>query len=150
MTATSKKIQPLQHADAEAMLPWHAAGTLGARDARLLTLALARDPDLARQYAIVREEHAETVRLNERLGAPSPRVLQKLFAAIDAECAESSEAQPAQQYASSAAERLKGYLIRLSPRALAWSIALTITASLGLGGTIGAFLMKYQSAIQSS
>ena len=44
-----------------------------------------RDPELARQYAVIREEYAETIHLNESLGAPSARAMQKLFAAIDGE-----------------------------------------------------------------
>src|SRR5262245_17649244 len=40
---------------------------------------------LACCYALVREELAETIHRNESLGAPSPRAMEKLFAAIDAE-----------------------------------------------------------------
>ncbi len=67
------------------LLPWHAAGTLNARDARRVEEALAHDPELAKQYAVIREEYAETIDLNESLGAPSTRAMQKLFAAIDTE-----------------------------------------------------------------
>ena len=66
-------------------MPWHAAGTLNARDTRRVEEALARDPDLARQYAVVRDELAETIHLNEDLGAPSAKAMQRLFAAIDKE-----------------------------------------------------------------
>ncbi len=59
----------------EALLPWHAAGTLNARDAARVEDALKRDPALARQYEAVREELAETIHLNESLGAPSSRAL---------------------------------------------------------------------------
>ena len=38
----------------ELLLPWHAAGTLSARDARKVDEALARDPELARQFAVIR------------------------------------------------------------------------------------------------
>ena len=69
----------------EELLPWHAAGTLNARDTRRVDEALASDPELARQYAVIREEYAETIHLNESLGAPSARAMQKLFAAIDGE-----------------------------------------------------------------
>jgi hypothetical protein len=65
------------------VLTWHAAGRLSARDAQRLDEALARDPELARQYAVIQEEYGETVHLNESLGAPSARAMQKLFAAID-------------------------------------------------------------------
>jgi len=69
----------------EALLPWHAAGTLSRRDADRVEQALAEDPELARRYDLVRQELAETVHLNETLGTPSPRASEKLFAAIEAE-----------------------------------------------------------------
>src|SRR5262249_42100780 len=69
----------------EALLPWHAAGTLSRRDADRVEQALAGDRELARRYDLVRQELAETIHLNETLGAPSPRAMEKLFAAIDAE-----------------------------------------------------------------
>jgi hypothetical protein len=69
----------------ESLLPWHAAGTLGLRDAERVERALAEDGELAHRYELVREELAETIRLNEGLGAPSARAMEKLFAAIDAE-----------------------------------------------------------------
>ncbi|MEA2921676.1 MAG: hypothetical protein QOF07_1639 [Bradyrhizobium sp.] len=85
MMATTKKIPQQEPDDIEMLLPWHAAGTLNWRDARRVKDALARDPELARRYAVIREECGETIALNERLGAPSMRAEQKLFAAIDAE-----------------------------------------------------------------
>ena len=57
----------------EALLPWHAAGTLSRRDADRVEQALAGDRELARRYDLVRQELAETIHLNETLGAPSPR-----------------------------------------------------------------------------
>ena len=69
----------------ESMLPWHAAGTLDRCDAECVERALAEDSELARRYELVREELAETIRVNEMLGAPSARAMEKLFAAIDAE-----------------------------------------------------------------
>jgi hypothetical protein len=69
----------------ESLLPWHAAGTLDRCDAECVERALAEDSELARRYELVREELAETVRVNEMLGAPSARAMEKLFAAIDAE-----------------------------------------------------------------
>src|SRR5471030_1783814 len=85
MMAASKKVLDQEPSEIEMLLPWHAAGTLDARDARRVDEALARDPVLARQYAAIREEYAETIGLNESLGAPSARAMQKLFTAIDAE-----------------------------------------------------------------
>ena len=71
----------------EALLPWHAAGTLSRRDADRVEQALAGDCELARRYVVVRQELAETIHLNETLGTPSERAMEKLFAAIDAEVA---------------------------------------------------------------
>jgi hypothetical protein len=82
MRATIK--QPGRH-KIEKLLPWHATGTLSNRDADRVAQALAGDRELARRYDLVRQELAETTRLNETLGAPSARAMEKLFAAIDAE-----------------------------------------------------------------
>ena len=54
----------------ESLLPWHAAGTLDRCDAECVERALAEDSELARRYELVREELAETIRVNEMLGAP--------------------------------------------------------------------------------
>jgi hypothetical protein len=72
----------------EKLLPWHATGTLSRRDADRVEQALAGNRELARRYDLVRQELAETIHLNETLGAPSPRAIEKLFAAIDAEVAD--------------------------------------------------------------
>jgi hypothetical protein len=71
--------------DIEALLPWYAAGTLDAREADQVAEALATDTDLARRLDLVREEMTEAIILNEALGAPSARVMEKLFSAIDGE-----------------------------------------------------------------
>jgi hypothetical protein len=77
--------QERERREIEPLLPWHAAGTLDRRDAERVERALAEDGELAQRYELVREELAETIRLNEMLGAPSARAMEKLFAAIDAE-----------------------------------------------------------------
>ena len=82
MNAINK--EPERH-EIEALLPWHAAGTLSRRDADRVEQALAGGRELARRYDLVREELAEIIHLNETLGAPSARAMEKLFAAIDAE-----------------------------------------------------------------
>src|SRR5262249_3762732 len=69
----------------EALLPWHAAGTLSRRDADRVEQALAGDPQLARRYDLVRQGLPATIYVNETLGEPSARAMEKLFAAIDAE-----------------------------------------------------------------
>jgi len=51
MMAASRKIAEQEPSEIELLLPWHAAGTLNPRDSRKVEEALARDPELARQYA---------------------------------------------------------------------------------------------------
>ena len=82
MTAINK-----QHArhEIEELLPWYATGTLSGREAERVEQALAGDRELAQRYELVRRELVETTRLNEALGAPSVRAMEKLFAAINAE-----------------------------------------------------------------
>jgi hypothetical protein len=69
----------LSQGDLEELLPWHAAGTLDATDAAEVERALAADPELARRFALVREELTETILLNVSLGVPSARTMEKLF-----------------------------------------------------------------------
>jgi hypothetical protein len=140
MMATSKKILEQEPSEIEMLLPFHAAGTLNARDSRRVEEALARDPELARQYAVIREEYAETIHLNESLGAPSVRAMQKLFAAIEAEPA----SRPSASFNFSAG--VAGFFASLSPRTLAWSASLGALALLLQAGVIGAVLMKNQTS----
>jgi hypothetical protein len=134
MMALSKKTLEQEPSEIEMLLPWHAAGTLNARDARRVEEALVRDPALAKQYAVIREEYAETIGLNESLGAPSARAMQKLFAAIDAE-----PAQPAHAVAS-LSSRILGFFASLSPRTLAWSASLGAVALVAQASVIGVVL----------
>jgi hypothetical protein len=141
MMALSKIVLQQEPSDIEMLLPWHAAGTLDARDARRVDEALARDPALARQYAVIREEYAGTIGLNESLGAPSVRAMQKLFAAIDGE----PTRQPRLQLGVSA--WITGFFASLSPRTLALAGGLGALALLMQAGVIGVVLMKTQPAI---
>ncbi|WP_338823951.1 hypothetical protein [Bradyrhizobium septentrionale] len=140
MMAASKKMLGQEPDDVEMLLPWHAAGTLNARDARRVEDALASDPELARQYAVIREEYAETIGLNESLGAPSARAMQKLFAAIDAE----PERKPSMGARMSSG--VSEFFAKLSPRTLAWSSSLGAVVVLLQAGVIGAVLMRDQPA----
>lgn len=140
MMALSKKMLNQEPSEIEMLLPWHAAGTLNARDVRRVEEALARDPELAKQYAVIREEYAETIDLNESLGAPSARAIQRLFAAIDAEPVRKPSAS------LNLASRVSRFFASLSPRTLAWSASLGALALLLQAGVIGAVLVKNQSA----
>jgi anti-sigma factor RsiW len=134
----------------EDLLPWRAAGTLSRGETQRVDAALAADPELARRYALVREEIAQTVQLNEALGSPSPRALDALFAKIDAE--------PVRKPATSASliERLGEFFASLSPRTLTWSAAAAALVLALQAGVIGNLVLKdktsggYQTASEAS
>ena len=142
MNTTDKEVQ----SDIEALLPWHAAGTLDRGEARRVEDALKRDPELARRYALVREELGETIHLNETLGAPSARAMDTLFKKIDAEPAR--RAVPSLNLGARVAEFFAGF----SPRTLAWAGSAAVLAILLQAGFIAGVMLKqtapsgYQSA----
>jgi hypothetical protein len=108
--------------DIEVLLPWHAAGTLSRRDSDRVERALAGDRELARRYDLVREELSETIHLNETLGAPSARAMEKLFAAIDA------EAPVVKRRSFNLTARIVEFVSSLSPRAVAYAVSAAVIA----------------------
>ena len=116
-----KKMLKQEPSQIEMLLPWYAAGTLNARDARRVEEALDHDPEFARQYAFVREEYAETIGLNETLGAPSPQAAERLMAAIDAEATR-------KRTPGAAAGWLTGFFANLSPRTMAVAASFAMLA----------------------
>jgi len=119
----------------EELLPWHAAGTLSRRDALRVEEALARDPELARRYALVRDELGETIHLNETLGAPSARALEQLFAKIDAEPAR-------QQVSLNLGSRISEFFASLTPRTLALASGAAVLAILVQAGFIAGVMLN--------
>lgn len=124
--------------DIEDLLPWHAAGTLSRRDADRVERALATDQELRRRFELVREELGETIHLNESLGAPSSKAMDRLFAMIDAE--------PARKPAASLRlrEKLSGLFASLTPRTMAYAGAAAAAIILIQAGVIGSVVMQEQ------
>ncbi|HTP94039.1 MAG TPA: hypothetical protein VMJ52_20010 [Xanthobacteraceae bacterium] len=112
LRAESESDEP---ADIEALLPWYAAGTLRRRERQRVEEALRGDPELARHADLVREELAETIFLNESLGAPSAHAIDRLMGEIDHE---SSAARKRGSFRGMAA-RFGTYVASFSPRTLA-------------------------------
>jgi hypothetical protein len=139
---TKRQLLEQEPGEIELLLPWHAAGTLNARDSRRVEEALVRDPELARQYAVIPQEYAETIDLNESLGAPSTRAMQKLFTAIDAEPAQAQ----ANRHSLDAAARFTTFFANLSPRTLAWSTSAAALIVFLQAGVIGTVLMSDRPA----
>jgi len=128
--------------DIEALLPWHAAGTLSRRDAERVEQALAQDAELARRFELVREEMAETIHLNETLGAPSTRVAQRLFAAIDAESGGAKPRTLPFEFSS----WIAGLIEQLSPRKLAWAAAAAVLAIVVQAGLLAGLILSQHGA----
>jgi len=138
---TMTKIKASEREEIEALLPWHAAGTLSRREAQMVEQALAADPDLAAQYETVREDLAETIVANESLGAPSARAMQKLMADIEADASTARRVKTSFNLGEWLSDRLSSF----SPRTLAWSAsaaALAIVLQAGL--LAGMFVSDYQ------
>jgi hypothetical protein len=128
--------------DLETLLPWHAAGTLNRRDAERVEKALASDRELLRRFNLAREELNETIHLNETLGAPSARAMEKLFAAIDAEPAR----KPTVSF--NLAGRLADFVASFSPRTLAMAGAVGALAIVLQAGVITTGLIKHEATTE--
>jgi len=128
---TMFKNKAAEREEIEALLPWHAAGTLSRREADMVERALATDADLAAQFETIREDLAETIVANESLGAPSARAMQRLMADIEADASTARRVRSSFNLGEWLSERLSSF----SPRTLAWSgtaAALAIVLQAGL------------------
>jgi hypothetical protein len=137
MTTLNKEAPERQ--DLEALLPWHAAGTLARHDSERVERALVNDRDLALQYDLVREELNETIHLNELLGAPSSRCMEKLFAAIEAEGVK-APVRRSFDFAGRISEFMSGF----SARTLAWSASAAVVAIVAQAAVLTTVAIKDQ------
>jgi hypothetical protein len=128
--------------DLETLLPWHAAGTLNRRDAERVERALASDRELMRRFNLAREELNETIHLNESLGAPSARAMEKLFAAIDAEPVRKPK------FSFDLAGRFTSFVTSFSPRTLAVAAAAGALAIVLQAGVITTGLIKHEGTTE--
>jgi anti-sigma-K factor RskA len=141
MNTVSKRAPERQ--DIEALLPWHAAGTLNRRDAERVEAALANDNELRKQYQMVREELGETIRLNESLGAPSARAMERLFAKIEIEA-------PRKHTTSLGLRaRLTEFMAGFSARKLAFSASAAAVVIVAQAAVLATFAVKDYGAAQS-
>src|SRR5271166_6662642 len=130
----------LSPGDLEELLPWHAAGTLDSDEAAEVERALAADPELARRFALVREELTETILLNESLGAPSARAMETLFRAIDQDRKVVRRAAASPGLGARIAEFF-------SPRALAWTASAAAVIVLLQAGVIARLALQEHDGV---
>src|SRR5262245_51943116 len=140
MTMLNKEVPERQ--EIEALLPWHAAGTLNRRDRERVERAIANDRELARRFELVREEQHETIHLNESLGAPSARAMEKLFAAIEADGAKA----PARR-SFDLIGRVSEFLSSFAPRTVAYAAAAATVALFVQGAVLTSIAVKDQSGL---
>jgi hypothetical protein len=123
----------------EALLPWHAAGTLSRGDAERVERALSCDRELARRFDLVREELHETIHLNELLGHPSSRAADRLFAAIEAE-----GVRTPYRRSFDFAGRVAAFLSGFAPRTLAYAAGAAAVVVLIQSAVMTSVLLKDQ------
>jgi hypothetical protein len=134
MNTVSKRAPERQ--DIEALLPWHAAGTLSRRDTERVEAALANDNDLRKQYQLVREELGETIRLNESLGAPSARAMERLFAKIEIEAPRKHKTSVGLR------ARMTEFMAGFSARKLAFAASAAAVVIVAQGAVLTTFAVK--------
>jgi len=135
--------QDIAPTEIEALLPWYAAGTLRRRDRQRVGAALRNDPGLARQAELAREELAETISLNESLGVPTARAMDRLMAAIDEEPL--AVVKPASPRV--VAGRFATFIAGFSPRTLAIAASVACLA-IALQATVLVSLLTKPAAEQ--
>jgi hypothetical protein len=133
MNAVTKNSAP-EGGDIEALLPWHAAGTLSRKDVQRVEQALKGDVELQRRFALVREEFGETIHLNETLGAPSARAMNKLMAGIEKESGPAKQVTPRFSLGAWLSEKFGGF----SARTLAYAGTAAVVIIVAQAGLIGA------------
>jgi anti-sigma-K factor RskA len=138
MTTIKNKVS--EREEIEALLPWHAAGTLSRREALKVEQALASDAELATQYETVREDLVETIGLNESLGAPSSRAMQKLMADIEADASTAKRSRSSFNFGEWLSDKLSSF----QPRTLAWSATAAAAAILVQAAVITSVVVKEQ------
>jgi len=136
MTGATKQVAGFE--EIEALLRWHAAGTLNPEDAARVEAALTDDDALSARLVLVREELGETLAVNEALGAPSGRARDKLSALIDQE--------PVRKpgVASRLARHLTAFMAALSPRTLAYGAGAAALALVLQAGFLAGFVLTEQ------
>jgi hypothetical protein len=100
----------------ESLLPWYVNGTLGPEEILRVEQGLAQMPELQRRYHLTLEERSAAIAVNEHLGVPSPRVIEKLFARLD-----SPAARAPRRRNFDLGNWLAGWFSAGQPRALAWT-----------------------------
>jgi anti-sigma factor RsiW len=124
--------------DISDLLPWYVAGTLDADGTAQIEAALARDPSIAEEIALLREDRDASLDAAFALPLPSAKVQDRLFAAI----AQEPQRQP------SLLTRIKAFDLAgllagaLRPRTLAYASMAGALALVLQGGIIAKLVFQ--------
>jgi anti-sigma factor RsiW len=134
---------PSEREEVELLLPWYVMGRLDPADAARVEQCLARDPDLARQFQLIREEHEQSMRGNEAIAdRPASNVDRLLADVATRRAARPDVAQPRAARAPvgrSIWEQLKGLFEMPPVGAVRWAgaaAALLIVVQAGIIATM--------------
>lgn len=119
--------------EVEDLLPFYANGRISAPERARVEAALKDSPELARRLALIEEERAEAIALNEALRGPSPHALDALMAKIEAEPKRTAHVVGAAK--AGLVDRIGAMLAALSPRTLAYASAAAV-AVIALQGAV--------------
>jgi anti-sigma factor RsiW len=125
------------------LLPFYVTGRLPLAEMERIEVALSKDDALRRELALIEEEQAATVEVNERLGLPSARAAGRFLAALDAEPARSPPRAVARDVFAWIGERLQS----LGPRQMAYAGVAAALLVVAQAGFIGALLHGTGGAI---
>lgn len=91
MTRNSKTDAATEREAIELLLPWYMTGKLDADDRERVEKFLFDNPETGEQIALLDQEIAATIELNEAMGAPSPGSLNRLLEDLDRKFGRSEE-----------------------------------------------------------
>jgi anti-sigma factor RsiW len=117
----------------EKLLPWYVMGRLDGADAARVEACLARDPDLAKQFRLIRDEHDQSVHGNEAIADRPARNADRLLAEV------ARRRAPRVATAPSLWERLQEFFALPPVGAVRWAgaaAALLIVVQAGIIGTM--------------
>jgi len=117
MMAVSKKMLDQEPSEIEMLLPFHAAGTLNARDARRVNEALASDPELARNMPSSARSTPRPF-ISTRAWERRPRAPCRSY------LRDRRRAVRKPSLSTSLSAQISEFFAKLSPRTLAWSASL--------------------------
>jgi anti-sigma factor RsiW len=120
----------------EKLLPWYVMGRLDDADAARVERCLARDPELEKQFRLIRDEHDQSLRGNEAIADRPARNVDRLLADVARRRAPRVAAAP------SLWDRLQEFFALPPLGAVRWAGAAAALLIVVQAGVIGTMVMR--------